>query len=258
MMESPICRNSLDLDGRFCLVTGGTKGIGAAISREFLAAGCEVVVTAKSRNSFSNFDSQLDPDDSRRVRFIQADFLNSESLKALRSSIELLPRLDILINNAGINRINTIQKLQISDYDHIFQVNLRAAVLLMQTASKLMIKACWGRIVNIASIWSVVTRSGRIAYAAAKGGLVGATRTAAVDLAQYGILVNAISPGFVLTDLTASTLKKADFKTLSARVPLRRFAHPEEISKLVMFLASGWNSYITGQNITADGGYTIV
>jgi 3-oxoacyl-[acyl-carrier protein] reductase len=258
MTGSPIGMDRIDLRGRVCLVTGGTKGIGAAISKEFLAAGCELVVTATTKGSFAEFAGKLEPDRSKRVRFLEADFSRPDSLEGLITEVKSLPRLDILVNNAGTNRISTLQELQADDYDHLQDVNLRAAILLMQAASDRMIQGGWGRIVNIASIWSIVTRSGRIAYTAAKSGLVGATRTAAVDLARYSILVNAVSPGFILTDLTARTLEKTDIEALAARVPLERFADPEEISGIVVFLASGWNTYITGQNITADGGYTIV
>ena len=111
---------------------------------------------------------------------------------------------------------------------------------------------------NIASIWSVITRKERLAYTASKFGLVGATKTAAVDLAADGILVNAVSPGFTMTELTARTLSSADVEEISQKIPMARFAEPEEVSGLVYFLCGQENTYITGQNIVIDGGYTIV
>ena len=128
----------------------------------------------------------------------------------------------------------------------------------MQAAASVMAKWGEGRIVNIASIWSVITRGERLAYTASKFGLVGATKTAAVDLAPDGILVNAVSPGFTMTELTARTLSSADVEELSQEIPMGRFAEPEEVSGLVYFLCSQENTYLTGQNIVIDGGYTVV
>jgi 3-oxoacyl-[acyl-carrier protein] reductase len=119
-------------------------------------------------------------------------------------------------------------------------------------------KMNYGRIVNIASIWSIITKPGRAVYAATKSGLVGMTRAVAVDLAPYGILVNAVSPGFVNTELTKNTLSPEECESLSSQVPMGRFAEPEEIARTVLFLSSDWNTYLTGQNLVVDGGYACV
>jgi 3-oxoacyl-[acyl-carrier protein] reductase len=116
----------------------------------------------------------------------------------------------------------------------------------------------YGRIVNIASIWSTATKGGRALYSMTKTGLVGLTRTVAVDMAPYNVLANSVSPGFTRTELTASTLSEDDAAAMAAQVPLNRFAEPAEMSKVIMFLASGLNTYLTGQNIVVDGGFTIV
>ena len=119
-------------------------------------------------------------------------------------------------------------------------------------------KANYGRIVNIASIWSIITRERRTAYAITKSGILGLTKTSAVELAPYNILVNAVSPGFTLTELTKATLSEQEYTSLSKIVPVGRFAQPVEIARIVLFLASDMNTYISGQNIIIDGGYTNV
>ena len=215
-------------------------------------------MTATSEESFESFRDALEPEESRRIQYLKADFSQPESLDRLINDLQELPRLDVLVNNAGTNINNELGALKIEDYDLLHAVNLRASILLMQTSSEKMRQRNWGRIVNIVSIWSIVTRAGRIAYTATKFGLAGATMTAAVDLAKQGILVNAVSPGFILTELTARTLNHADIEELSAKIPMGRFADPDEIAGIVLFLCSHWNTYITGQNIVVDGGYTIV
>jgi 3-oxoacyl-[acyl-carrier protein] reductase len=258
MAEDHSIPMKLGLDNSVALVTGGTRGIGAAISREFLHAGCQVIVTARTDESFHEFLETVDPDHRSGVSFLPVEFTDRNSLQVLLEEVEALPRLDVLVNNAGTNINNDIRTLKIEDYDYLHDVNLRAAILLMKSAVSVMSKGAGGRIVNIASIWSEVTRAGRLAYSATKYGLVGATRTAAIDLARQNILVNAVSPGFTLTELTARTLSRTDIDELSERIPAGRFADPSEIAGMVVFLCSRWNTYITGQNIVIDGGYTVV
>jgi len=130
--------------------------------------------------------------------------------------------------------------------------------LITGQVSRLMKKLNYGRIINIASIWSVISKPGRSIYSATKAGLVGMTKAAAAELGDWGILVNSVSPGFTMTELTKKSLSGSEIKDLSAQIPLKRFALPEEISKLVLFLASDLNGYITGQNIVIDGGFVNV
>ena len=144
------------------------------------------------------------------------------------------------------------------DLDRITAVNYTAPYLISRAASRVMLRGGGGRIVNIGSIWSLVTKPGRSAYSASKAGLAGMTRSAAVDLAREGVLVNCVSPGFVLTDLSRSTMSESERRTLAEVVPVGRFAEPAEIAPLVLFLCSDANTYITGQNIAIDGGFTNV
>ncbi|NLV46687.1 MAG: SDR family oxidoreductase, partial [Candidatus Hydrogenedentes bacterium] len=164
----------------------------------------------------------------------------------------------VLVNNAGTNRLNPIDQVATQDLDALLSINLRAPLLLCREVGRTMKEARYGRIINIASIWSVITKPGRVVYTATKTGLAGMTKTVAADLAPYGVLVNAVSPGFINTELTKMTLPLEEQERLAAQVPLGRFAEPEEIARVVLFLASRENSYLTGQNIVVDGGFTCV
>jgi 3-oxoacyl-[acyl-carrier protein] reductase len=167
--------------------------------------------------------------------------------------------LSILVNNAGINRIQLLPDFTEEDFDEITETNYRAPYLVMQTVARVMIRdGVPGRIINIGSIWALQTKAGRTAYCGSKAGLLGMTRAAATDLAPHGILVNAISPGFVETDLTSSTLGPEGMKEVARQIPLGRLAQPIEIAKVVAMLASSDNTYLTGQNIIVDGGFTNV
>ena len=151
-----------------------------------------------------------------------------------------------------------MEDISVEDYDDILRVNLYAPLLISQCVSKVMKKNKYGRIINISSIWGTITKEKRTSYTTSKAGLIGMTKTMSVELAKYNILVNSVSPGFTLTELTKSILSDDDMKELSEQVPVGRFASVDEISKVVMFLSSELNTYINGQDIKVDGGFTNV
>jgi len=248
----------LKFSGKVVLITGATRGIGAAIARDFQAAGAELILTGTDPAKIEELNRVNAAKGIRNIRYVQADFDDEASLEAFLDEISRLPRLDVCVNNAGINRNNLIADVLLEDMERILRVNLRAPTLICRAASRKMQAARYGRIVNITSIWSVVSKPKRSVYAATKAGLVGLTRTIAADLAPYNVLANCVSPGFVLTELTRSTLSPQEMEEMAGLVPLKRMAHPAEISKLVLFLASDLNTYITGQNIVIDGGFSSV
>lgn len=244
---------ALDFSEKVVLVTGGTRGIGAAVADDLESAGAELILTGTDPEKIA----ELNQSGGNRS-YLHADFTDDASLHRFLAELDRFPRIDVCINNAGINKIDPIYDLNIDDYERITRVNLRAPTLVCGAVCRKMSTTGYGRIVNIASIWSAATRAGRSLYSATKTGLVGLTRTIAVDMAPHGVLANTVSPGFTRTELTEATLSPADAEALSAQVPLHRFADPAEISKVIMFLASDLNTYLTGQNIIVDGGFTIV
>lgn len=248
----------LDFSGRVVLITGGIRGIGAALACDFFEGGAQVILTGTDQVQIAELNRRCAKEGPSNVRYLQADFGDEASLNHFLEEIEDLPRLDVCVNNAGINKHNLISEMETEDFDQLMRVNLRAPALICRAACRLMRRANYGRIVNIASIWSLISKERRGVYAATKSGLVGLTRTIAVDMAPYSILANAVSPGFVSTELTAATLSPQEMTDLAAQVPLQRFAQPREIAKVVLFLASGLNTYLTGQNIVVDGGFISV
>lgn len=227
------------------LITGATRGIGKQLACDFNRLGATVIVTGTG----------VEQEKDGNVKYHCVDFSSEKSLLDFSLKLREYPKIDVCINNAGINRINYIYEASLPDWDDIINVNLKAAFAICREVSQLMIRNGYGRIINIASIFGVISREKRAIYSSSKSGLIGLTRAVAIDLAPFNILVNCVSPGFVLTDLTKKILTAAEIKGLVARIPVGRLATPEDISKVVLFLSSDQNTYISGQNIIIDGGY---
>ena len=257
-MSIPIHRSTADVaivpQRRVVIVTGATRGIGAAIADEFSRQGAHVIRTGTHQDEIDRLNAKA----TMYTQFVQADFADPASVSRFTAFIEQLRQLDVCVNNAGINIIKPLDEVTAADFDRTTAIDYRAPYMISQAAARVMRRAGRGWIVNIGSIWSVATKKGRSSYAAAKAGLAGMTRGLATDLASSGILVNCVSPGFVMTDLTRASLTDEEIKALATQVPLGRFAEPLEIARLVAFLGSESNTYITGQNIVADGGFTNV
>ena len=252
MMESSI---KIDLSGRTALVTGGTRGIGKAIAALLLSAGAKVIVTGTKEQVIEklNAENLLD-----KLTFLQVDFSYESSTLDFLQKLNTYSVIDILVNNAGVNRINPNMETTSEDFDVLNNINLKAPYLLSREVSKLMKLNNYGRIVNITSIWSKVSRPGRSLYSLTKWGIAGLTQALSVELAEHNVLVNAVGPGFTLTELTTSTNTPEEIEKISNLIPMKRMAQPEEIANLVLFLCSDLNSYVTGQNIIIDGGYSNV
>jgi 3-oxoacyl-[acyl-carrier protein] reductase len=236
------------------VVTGGTRGIGAAIVEELWNQGATVIITGTHQDEIDRLNQQA----TERKSYVQADFLCPDSLRAFCDYIASLERLDVCVNNAGINIIKHVDQVTSDEFESVMAVNCRAPYMISQAAAQVMRRHNGGHIINIGSIWSVITRKGRSQYSTAKAGLAGMTRALATDVAADGILVNCVSPGFVLTDMTGQSLTPQEMEALARQIPLGRFAEPVEIARLVAFLGSDQNTYITGQNVVVDGGFTNV
>jgi NAD(P)-dependent dehydrogenase (short-subunit alcohol dehydrogenase family) len=241
----------INLDGKNALVTGATRGIGAAIATQLCNSGANVIGTGRNDESIRVAHANM-PD----IDFFAVDFSSPESLNAFADQIKV-KKIDILINNAGINKIALAGDVALEDWDTIQQVNVRAPFILSRALAPEMAERNFGRIVNISSIFGHVTRSQRIAYTTSKAALVGMTKTLAADYSARNVLVNALGPGFIDTELTRRILTQEARQELIAQVPMGRLGSPGEIANAVTFLASSQNSFITGQHIIADGGFTI-
>lgn len=243
----------LDFKGKTAIVTGATRGIGKTIAENLHSLGAELILTGTNKTEVDKLNGSVKSGEN--IKYFQLDLSDDISIRQFINDVKEYKKIDILINNAGINRINHIYEIPETDWNELVKVNLNGPFILSKEIGKLMKDSGYGRIVNIASIFGVVTREKRAAYTATKAGLIGLTKTTAVDLAPYNVLVNAVSPGFVLTDLTRNILSDDDIKELEARIPMGRFGTARDISNVVIFLASDLNTYITGQNIIVDGGY---
>jgi 3-oxoacyl-[acyl-carrier protein] reductase len=218
---------------RIALVTGAARGIGFAIAEALRARGD--IVLAPTREE-----------------------LDLSSIESVRLWLERpRPSVDILVNNAGENPIALLTDLTLDSWTRALTVNLTAPMLLLQHLARKMCARRWGRIVNISSCYSLGTRAGRAPYGAAKAGLNSLTRSAALEFASDAVLVNAVCPGFVETDLTRQNNTPEQIKALAAQVPLGRLADPVEIARLVAFLTSNDNTYLTGQTVVIDGGFLL-
>ena len=232
---------------RYAVVTGGTRGIGYAIAEKLIADNMDVLVTGT--NSKASGPEGTD--------YYTVDFADDESTMSFVNYLQGKEG-DGLVNNAGINKIEEFHKVDIADFDRILQVNLRTPFLLCQAVIPAMTKAGWGRIINITSIFGHVTKELRASYSTSKFGLDGMTAALSAELSQSGILANSVGPGFIDTELTRNVLGEVGIKQISEGVPMKRLGKVEEVAALVSWLASEENSYMTGQNLMIDGGFTRV
>ena len=247
---------NINFQNKTVLVTGATRGIGKRIAEDLQKLGANLILSGTNPAEINALNDSLKERNCRKYFYL--DFMKDESVEEFITILKSYSRIDVCINNAGINRINYIDDTSLNDWEEIIKVNLTGPFLLSKELVSFMKKQLYGRIVNIASIFGVVTREKRASYTASKAGLIGLTKTTAVDLAPYNVLVNSVSPGFIVTDLTLKMLSPEEIKELESRIPMGRFGKPEEISKVVLFLASDLNTYLTGQNIIVDGGYVSI
>jgi 3-oxoacyl-[acyl-carrier protein] reductase len=236
---------NIEFQNKKVLVTGASRGIGAAITQTFKNSGAYVIGTSTHKKNANNY---LD-------KHFCVNFSDQDQLSKFADIVKSLEP-DILINNAGINKIDSFAKIPLSDFQNISQVNITAPFILCQSVIPSMIQKKWGRIVNISSIWGIISKEYRASYSASKHGIDGMTLALSIEHSKDGILANCVAPGFTDTELTRKVLGEEQIKEIQKSIPIGRLAVPSEIAKLVLWLASEENTYITGQIIAIDGGFS--
>ena len=218
--------------GKSVFITGASRGIGLATAKKFTQAGYTIIAPTRSEMDLSSPES---------IR----SYFEQENLN-----------VDCIVNNAGINPLANIEDVEDSDLNETLAVNLVAPMLILKALVPFMKERRYGRIINISSIWGVVSKEKRVVYSTAKNGLHGITNTLAVELGPFNILVNTVCPGFTNTELTKKNVAPEEAQKLALYIPVGRFAEPDEIASIIYFLGSEQNTYITGQKIVVDGGFT--
>jgi 3-oxoacyl-[acyl-carrier protein] reductase len=241
------------LDGKRALVTGGGRGIGREIALMLADAGCDVGVSDidldGARSTADDVRSK-----GRRALALRADVSVADDVGAMFSEfLEAFSGIDVLVNNAGITRDGLIVRMKDDAWDSVLAVNLTSAFRCCREAARPMMKARWGRIVNIASVVGLMGNAGQANYAASKAGLIGLTKTLAREFATRGITVNAVAPGFIATAMT-DKLSQEDRDALTQRIPVQRLGSPRDVAGVVLFLCSPLADYMTGQVVAVDGG----
>jgi 3-oxoacyl-[acyl-carrier protein] reductase len=240
----------IDLAGKTAFVTGSTRGIGLAIAKALYGAGAKVGVVGRDAERARSVAASLGD----RAVGVACDVARADQVNAAVAAAEAaLGPIDILVNNAGLTRDNILLRLTDADWDTVIDANLKGAFHTIRATIKGMMKRRSGRIINIGSIVGLTGNKGQANYAASKAGLIGLTKSVAKELASRNILINAVAPGFIETDMTAAMTPEAR-TTLSGQIPLERLGTPNDIAAMVAFLASDLASYITGQVLVVDGG----
>jgi 3-oxoacyl-[acyl-carrier protein] reductase len=243
-----------ELKGQIALVTGGSRGIGLATARALAEAGATVAVVARDEGRASAAAGELPGEGHRGYA---ADVADPASVASLIERLESeLGVPDILVNNAGITRDNLLMRLKDDEWQEVIDTNLRGAFNTIRALSRGMMKKRGGRIINVSSVVGITGNKGQANYAASKAGLIGLTKSVARELASRGILVNAVAPGYIDTEMTAG-LPVAARDALLTQISVGRLGRPEDIASAIRFLAGPGASYITGQVLVVDGGMVI-
>jgi 3-oxoacyl-[acyl-carrier protein] reductase len=243
----------IDLSGRNAVVTGSTRGIGRAIAETLTASGARVAIVGRDLARAEEAAAAV----GNNAKGFAADVGDTAAVAKLVTDVEAaFGSIDILVNNAGLTRDNLVMRLKDEDWDAVLNANLRGAFASIRAVSRGMMKRRSGRIINIASIVGMMGNKGQANYAASKAGLIALTKSVAKELGSRNILVNAVAPGFIETEMTAAMTPEAR-DTLGKQIPLERLGTVNDVAAVVAFLASDLAAYITGQVFVVDGGMTM-
>jgi 3-oxoacyl-[acyl-carrier protein] reductase len=242
---------SIDLTGRTAFVTGSTRGIGHAVAVALHQAGAKVAIVGRNADKAAAIAAAM----GERAVGVSCDVADAKQIEAAIAAAEkALGPVDILVNNAGITRDNLLLRMSEAEWDEVLAANLKGAFHTTKAVLKGMMKRRHGRIINVSSIVGITGNKGQANYAASKAGLIGFTKSVAKEYGSRGILVNAVAPGFIETDMT-SGLPEETQQAMLAGITLGRLGRPEDVAGAVLFLASDLAGYITGQVLVVDGGF---
>ena len=255
-------RNYFDLKGHVAVVTGASTGLGLQMAKAFASQGANLVLLARRMNLLEENARAITEEFGVEVLPFACDITKTEMVEAaVKATLERFGRVDILVNNAGTGAVGPAEEITDEQFRHEMNIDLFGTFVCAREFGKEMIKAQYGRIINIASMYGLVGNMivGSAPYHAAKGGVVNFTRALAAEWGKYGVTVNSICPGYFYTDLTTETLDSDYFQAIAKRsIPLERYGRSGELDTCALFLASPASTYVTGQNIAVDGGYTCV
>jgi len=244
----------LDFSNKTVLITGSTRGIGRAVAEEFAKHKANVIITGRVEDKAKEVASQIAEKYKVKTLGVGLDISNPANVEeAFKRINEHFGGVDILVNNAGITKDTLFLRMKLEDWEEVLKVNLTGTFLVTKQVIRYMTKKRWGRIINITSIVGFTGNVGQVNYSTTKAGLIGFTKSLAKELAPRNVLVNAVAPGFIETDMTDS-LKEEIKEQYKKQIPLGRFGKPEEVAKVVLFLASPMADYITGEVIHVNGG----
>ena len=242
------------LDNKIALVTGASRGIGKAIAIALAKAGATVVINyAGNANAAQEVATEI-MENSGKAIVIQADVASAEAVENMvKMIVEQFGRIDILVNNAGITRDNLLMRMKESDWDDVMNTNLKGVYNCTKSISRIMMKQRYGKIVNMTSVVGLTGNAGQANYAAAKAGVIGFTKSVALELGSRNIRCNAIAPGFIETEMTA-VLDEKTVQGWRDAIPLKRGGTPEDVANACVFFGSEMSAYVTGQVMNVDGG----
>lgn len=241
-------------ENKVALITGATRGIGKEIALELAENGFDIAINYRSESDVNSEVKKEIEKNGVRCELVGADVANFEQCeKMVKETIEKFGRIDVLVNNAGITRDGLIMRMKKEDFESVIDINLTGTFNVTRNVIPYMIKQRSGRIISLSSVVGVAGNAGQTNYSASKAGIIGFTKSLSKEVASRNILVNAVAPGFIDTDMT-KVLSDSVKEGIHEQIPLRRMGTPREVAKVVKFLSSDDSSYITGQVINIDGG----